>query len=155
MLTGFNHNLRHKDTLYHVQTEDGGLHDPMVITQLFLGGQLLAQDIWTYTHLIGTTPIESISPMVLERMKSQHKGMLRRVVNGEFDRQADSEGPHKADPFFPKPLGEAAAKDTEIAEPVPIDTQELEEIDAELTRREHVWRLSVARQASRVEDTGE
>ncbi|MEO1230117.1 MAG: hypothetical protein AAFZ18_14525 [Myxococcota bacterium] len=86
MLPGFNHNLRHRGVLFHVQTEDGGARDPKVITQLFFGGRLLAVDRWGYGALAGGAGRrDDIEGVVRQRMMDQHKAMLKRVAAGEFD----------------------------------------------------------------------
>ena len=41
-VTGFNHNIKHKGKVYHVQTEDSGVNNPHIITHLFVGGNILA-----------------------------------------------------------------------------------------------------------------
>ncbi len=35
MVVGFNHNFRYKGEVYHVQTEDGGLKSPNIVTLLY------------------------------------------------------------------------------------------------------------------------
>jgi hypothetical protein len=37
-VTGFNHNIKYKGKVYHVQTEDSGVNNPHIITHLFVGG---------------------------------------------------------------------------------------------------------------------
>jgi len=41
MLSGFNHNIRFRGKVYHVQTEDGGKDNPQIITHAFQGGAIL------------------------------------------------------------------------------------------------------------------
>ena len=42
MIPGFNHNIKHKGRIYHIQTEDSGPKNPHIITHLFVGGNVLA-----------------------------------------------------------------------------------------------------------------
>lgn len=86
MLPGFNHNLRHRGAIFHIQTEDGGRSDPRILTQLFIGGRLLKVDRRSYSALLSSqaSPHE-IEAAIRERMMAQHKSMLKRVALGEFD----------------------------------------------------------------------
>jgi hypothetical protein len=82
MLSGFNTNFRHRDVLFHVQTEDSGLDNPHVITHLFFGGNILASEKRDYSDLLGQGNIEE---PVRKLMESQHKAMLKRLSRGELD----------------------------------------------------------------------
>lgn len=82
MVVGFNHNFRYKDTVYHVQTEDGGVKFPFIITHLFIGGTILQTKKTSYADIIKADRLEQV---VEELMKDQHRDMLRRLRNGAFD----------------------------------------------------------------------
>ncbi len=41
MVPGFNHNVKYKGQVFHVQTEDSGVENPHIITHLFLGGNIV------------------------------------------------------------------------------------------------------------------
>jgi hypothetical protein len=82
MITGFNTNVRHGGRLYHVQTEDSGRNNPRVISHLYHGGTILASEKRDYTDLLGT---ENLSSAVRRLMERQHKAMLDRLHQGEFD----------------------------------------------------------------------
>lgn len=82
MVVGFNHNIRHGGELYHVQTEDGGLKNPFIITHLYRGGTILSSKKTSYADILKTDSLEKI---VEDLMKEQHKEMLRRLKDGEFD----------------------------------------------------------------------
>jgi len=83
MLPGFNHNIRHQERVFHVQTEDNGLADPRIVTQLFLEGHVLAVERAGYADLVegGQAHREHLR----ERMQNQHKSMLKKLVEGGFD----------------------------------------------------------------------
>jgi hypothetical protein len=85
MLPGFNHNVRYKGLVFHVQTEDGGLSAPLVTTQLFIGGRLVAIERSSYAELLAATPPDARRAAVLERMQAQHKALLKQLVAGAFD----------------------------------------------------------------------
>ncbi|MFZ3121795.1 MAG: hypothetical protein WA104_00255 [Thermodesulfovibrionales bacterium] len=42
MLVGYNNNVTYKGKVYHVQTEDSGLNNPVIVTLLYFKGTILA-----------------------------------------------------------------------------------------------------------------
>jgi hypothetical protein len=81
-VTGFNHNIKHKGKVYHVQTEDSGVNNPHLITHLFVGGNILASKKTSYADILGA---ENLQEVVRELMEEQHKEMLRNLINGVYD----------------------------------------------------------------------
>jgi hypothetical protein len=81
MIPGFNHNIKHKGRIYHVQTEDSGPKHPHVITHLFVGGNIVASTKSTYAELLNG----DYEPRVRAMMEEQHKSMLRSLINGAYD----------------------------------------------------------------------
>ncbi|MGQ0505976.1 MAG: hypothetical protein ACT4TC_11740 [Myxococcaceae bacterium] len=81
-VTGFNHNIKHKGKVYHVQTEDSGVRNPHIITHLFVGGNILASKKTSYADILNA---ENLSEVVRELMEEQHKEMLRNLINGIYD----------------------------------------------------------------------
>jgi hypothetical protein len=79
---GFNHNIKHKGKMYHIQTEDSGLDNPHIITHLFVGGNILASKKTSYADIVGA---ENLAQVVRELMEEQHKEMLRNLINGVYD----------------------------------------------------------------------
>jgi ribosomal protein L12E/L44/L45/RPP1/RPP2 len=82
MIVGFNHNFGYKGQIFHVQTEDGGLKSPNIITLLYKGGTILASKKTSYADI---TKSDHLEVVVEELMKEQHREMLRRLKNGDFD----------------------------------------------------------------------
>jgi hypothetical protein len=82
-VTGFNHNVKHKGKVYHVQTEDSGVSNPHIITHLFVGGNILASKKTSYADLVKA---ENLAELVREMMEEQHKEMLRNLINGVYDK---------------------------------------------------------------------
>jgi hypothetical protein len=82
MAVGFNHNIKHKGKMYHIQTEDSGLENPHIITHLFVGGNILASKKTSYADIVGA---ENLAQVVRELMEEQHKEMLRNLINGVYD----------------------------------------------------------------------
>jgi hypothetical protein len=81
-VTGFNHNIKHKGRVYHVQTEDSGHNNPHIITHLFVGGNILASKKTSYADILSA---ENLQEVVRELMEEQHKEMLRNLINGVYD----------------------------------------------------------------------
>ena len=82
MVPGFNHNIKHKGRIFHVQTEDSGPKNPHIITHLFVGGNIVASKKTQYADIVGQQDYEKT---VRSMMEEQHKQMLRNLVNGVFD----------------------------------------------------------------------
>ncbi|GEJ55616.1 hypothetical protein AMYX_03570 [Anaeromyxobacter diazotrophicus] len=82
MVTGFNHNVKHRGKAYHIQTEDSGVANPQITTHLFVGGNILATKKTSYADIASA---ENLGQVVRELMEEQHKEMLRNLVNGVYD----------------------------------------------------------------------
>jgi hypothetical protein len=85
MVVGFNHNIRYKGEVFHVQTEDSGIHNPCITTLLYRDGTIIASKKTSYADIV---KVEMLSKVVEDIMKEQHKDMLRRLKAGEFDERA-------------------------------------------------------------------
>lgn len=97
---GFNHNIKHRGRMYHIQTEDSGLDNPHIITHLFVGGNILASKKTSYADIVGA---ENLSQVVRELMEEQHKEMLRNLINGVYD-DIDAANAQQARSFQPGQL---------------------------------------------------
>lgn len=82
VVTGFNHNIKHKGKVYHIQTEDSGAEAAHIITHLFVGGNILASRKTSYADIRNA---ENLKDVVRELMEEQHKEMLRNLINGVYD----------------------------------------------------------------------
>jgi FHA domain-containing protein len=81
---GFNNNIRAKDQVFHIQTEDSGLNNPHVITHLFAdGGRVIKSFKRIYAAAIETEP--DIGAYVRQLMKAQHLEMVFALRDGRFD----------------------------------------------------------------------
>ena len=90
-ITGFNHNIKHKGSVYHVQTEDSGVNNPHLITHLFVGGNILDSKKTSYADILNA---ENLAEVVRELMEEQHKEMLRNLINGVYDNIDAAAGRH-------------------------------------------------------------
>lgn len=87
MLPGFNHNIRYKDRVFHVQTEDNGLKQPRLITQVFVDGHILAIEKSEYGDIVADyrTDEEQRDHQIRAKMQDQHKRLLKNLVGGLYD----------------------------------------------------------------------
>jgi hypothetical protein len=79
MLVGYNTNVPYKGKLYHVQTEDSGTKNPVIITHLYIQGTILASKRTSYAHLVSDPGFKEA---VRELMKEQHKTMIKELIRG-------------------------------------------------------------------------
>ncbi|HEX7663145.1 MAG TPA: hypothetical protein VF407_01475 [Polyangiaceae bacterium] len=82
-LLGYNNNVRHKNRVFHIQTEDSGVKHPHIITHLFMdGGRILKSVKTSYAEHVGA---DGMSDTVKQMMKAQHKAMFIALRDGQFD----------------------------------------------------------------------
>src|SRR4249920_2254891 len=82
-LLGYNNNVRHKNRVFHIQTEDSGVKHPHIITHLFMdGGRILKSIKKSYAEHVGA---EGMADLVRGMMKEQHKSMLIALRDGQYD----------------------------------------------------------------------
>lgn len=82
MIPGYNTDVRHGDTVFHVQTEDKGMDNPLIESLVYVGGRVLAAKRAPYADLLaqGKT-LEEIA----ERMELQHRTIIAAIKQGRFD----------------------------------------------------------------------
>jgi hypothetical protein len=103
-VSGFNHNITHKQRIFHVQTEDSGVSNPTIVTLLYVGGNILAQKKTSYAELLDSP---NVAELVRQRMEEQHKEMLRSVVAGKYD---GTDNAQAARAYQPGQLADGPAK---------------------------------------------
>ena len=80
---GFNNNIKFRDQVFHVQTEDSGLDKPHLITHLFAdGGRVIKSHKRTYNEAVDRP---DVSAYVRALMKGQHLEMALMLREGAFD----------------------------------------------------------------------
>lgn len=81
MLSGYNTNISYKGDTYHVQTEDSGIKNPVIVTLLYSKGAILTSKKTNYAHIVK-------DPDYLEKvkrlMKQQHKTMIKELLSGRY-----------------------------------------------------------------------
>ncbi|MBI5528512.1 MAG: hypothetical protein HY897_19440 [Deltaproteobacteria bacterium] len=87
MITGFNHNVKYRDRVFHIQTEDSGEKNPLIFTHLFEGGNIIATKKIDYAKIAGKPDFEK---QVRRMMEDQHKAMLKALMHGDLDPVIDA-----------------------------------------------------------------
>ncbi len=80
MITGFNTDVKHRGVVYHVQTEDKGVGNPLIETLIYKGGEILGSRRLPYGELVAGHDEAAITKL----MEDQHKGMIMEVKRGRF-----------------------------------------------------------------------
>ena len=81
MAGGFNTNVRYRERVFHVQTEDSGPQHPHVITLLYEAGAILYSKKTSYADRKGG----SAEASVRELMEHQHRDMVKGLKSGALD----------------------------------------------------------------------
>ena len=82
MITGATTTVRHRGTMFHVQTEDSGRNNPQIISHLYHGGTILASDKTDYSDRLEAEDLVSVVRGLIE---AQHGRMLGQLKKGGFD----------------------------------------------------------------------
>ena len=82
MITGFNTDIEHNGTIYHVQTEDKGLHAPIILSLIYVGGAILASKRSPYDDLIAAGFDQQ---QLAERLHRQHKLICAAISAGRIE----------------------------------------------------------------------
>ncbi|MCU0683300.1 MAG: FHA domain-containing protein [Polyangiaceae bacterium] len=117
---GYNNNVRYKNQVFHIQTEDSGVKRPHIITHLFAdGGRILKSYKRAYANLIGT---DRLSEQVRALMKGQHKEMYIALREGKFDDIIEGRTPGGMETFEAPPNIEVRRRiASRPGEPPPAD----------------------------------
>jgi len=79
MLTGYNTDIKHEGVIYHVQTEDGGTDNPVIVSLIYQGGRILASKKTSYAHLLGT---DNLIAHLRDLLEHQHRTMIKAILTG-------------------------------------------------------------------------
>lgn len=115
MIPGYNHNVKYKEKVFHIQTEDsgiktdGGVKNPHIITLLYYGGNILDSVKSSYAEQSATMDIEAELPSIMQK---QHKGVMRGLVKGQYDQRIVERSANAAFLDGPAPLNVARGQNT-------------------------------------------
>lgn len=82
MVPGFNTDFKYRGQTFHVQTEDNGVANPVVVSLLYHKGAILASRKTSYRDLLGKP---DSAEQLKETMKAQHKALMRELLAGAYD----------------------------------------------------------------------
>ena len=83
MIPGFNTDVKHRNRVFHIQTEDKGESNPYVESLVYVGGEILATKRTSYAEVIKTTGRDDHA--VQDLMEQQHRTMIAAIQRGRFD----------------------------------------------------------------------
>ena len=118
MITGFNTDVKHKNRVFHIQTEDKGEANPFVESLVYVGGEILATKRTSYAEIMGDGADEHA---IHDLMEQQHRTMIAAIQRGRFDGPNGSlQIPDGMSPTAgPMPARSAAAAELESEETTP------------------------------------
>jgi hypothetical protein len=82
MITGFNTDIEYAGVVYHVQTEDKGLNNPLILSLVYIGGTIIASKRTPYDDLIAAGFNENA---LNERLQRQHKLICAAIKAGRIE----------------------------------------------------------------------
>jgi hypothetical protein len=88
MLVGYNTNISYREKTYHIQTEDSGKSNPVIVTLLYSQGAILASKKTNYEHFISAPDFKE---KVSKLMKIQHKVMIKELLSGKYTGEVHGE----------------------------------------------------------------
>ncbi|HQQ76572.1 MAG TPA: hypothetical protein PLB01_04400 [Thermoanaerobaculia bacterium] len=91
MITGFNTDVKHADRVYHVQTEDRGVANPVVESLVYVGGEILLSKKSPYQDLITGDRVDEKA--LREMMDLQHRRVIEAIRRGRLDTGKIGEAP--------------------------------------------------------------
>ena len=83
VITGFNTDIKHGEKVFHVQTEDRGLANPVVESLVYVGGEILLSKKSPYRDLIKNSQVDEKA--VKELMDLQYRRIIEAIRRGRFD----------------------------------------------------------------------
>lgn len=109
MITGYNTEIKHRGRLFHVQTEDKGVGNPVIESLIYIGGEILDSVRSSYREKLSK---DFDRTMVMKLMEEQHNNVLLTIRDGKYD-------PASADGASTGPVGEEfITKETTLDEVV-------------------------------------
>ncbi len=86
MIPGLNHNIRYREKVFHVQTEDSGLSRCQLTTHIFYEGSVIAHERTPYAPgILELGDDVERANSVRKQMQEQHRRLLKSLVSGERD----------------------------------------------------------------------
>jgi hypothetical protein len=81
MIVGFNTDIKYRDEVFHIQTEDKGENNPTVETLVYHSGEILLSRRISYSHLLKKSDARK---RIKDMMKTQHEQVISELKGGKF-----------------------------------------------------------------------
>jgi hypothetical protein len=81
MIIGFNTDIKYRDEVFHIQTEDKGQSNPTVETLVYHSGEILLSRRISYSHLLKKSDART---RIKAMMKTQHDQVISELKGGKF-----------------------------------------------------------------------
>ena len=91
MITGFNTDVKHAERVYHVQTEDRGVANPVIESLVYVGGEILLSKKSPYKDLITGDRVDEKA--LREMMDLQHRRVIEAIRRGRLDKGKVGDAP--------------------------------------------------------------
>jgi len=82
MIIGFNTDIKYRDEVFHIQTEDKGEGNPTIETLVYHSGEILLSRRLSYGHLKKDRNI--LRKKIKSMMKNQHDQVINELKEGKF-----------------------------------------------------------------------
>ena len=132
MIPGYNHNIKYKGRVYHVQTEDNGRSNPYIVSHLFIGGNIIASKRTSYLDISLNENAQSITR---DMMQEQHKTMVKDLLSGAYDNLLKQQSPKPPIPTMNPPPPEKSSLPLDV-EKVSNTEKSLDEIILEFLSKD-------------------
>jgi hypothetical protein len=87
MITGLNTNVKYSDIVYHVQTEDKGVNNPLIESLIYVKGAIVDSHRTPYRHLLQS---ETFRDSILQKILDyQHRQIVSAIKKGRFQKGMD------------------------------------------------------------------
>jgi hypothetical protein len=82
VITGYNTDVKHRDRVFHIQTEDRGDQNPYVESFVYVGGEILGGKRTPYPDALRDGGDERA---VRDLMEQQHRALIAAIRDGSFE----------------------------------------------------------------------
>lgn len=82
MIIGYNTDIKYRNEVFHIQTEDKGEDNPTIETLVYHNGEILLSRRLSYGHL--KKDRNALKKKIKSMMKSQHDQVISELKEGKF-----------------------------------------------------------------------
>jgi hypothetical protein len=81
MIVGFNTDIKYRNEVFHIQTEDKGENNPTIETLVYHSGEILLSRRVSYGHMMDKVDLRK---RIKSMMKAQHDQVIGELKGGKF-----------------------------------------------------------------------